>query len=161
MFNKGQKPAIDIGRSVSRVGSAAQEKAMKSVIGALKLELSQYEEVARFAQFGTEVNDATQRQIERGRRLQILLGQGPNQPIKVTDQVLMFYAITHGFMDDVAPEQIRAFASEMVAYLHIHAAQSVDQIRYQKEITPEVEDQLVIELNEFDEHWKKTWRHQK
>ena len=161
MFNKGQKPAIDIGRSVSRVGSAAQEKAMKSVIGALKLELSQYEEVARFAQFGTEVNDATQRQIERGRRLQILLGQGPNQPIKVTDQVLMFYAITHGFMDDVAPEQIRAFASEMVAYLHIHAAQSVDQIRYQKQITPEVEDQLVIELNEFDEHWKKTWRHQK
>ena len=161
MFNKGQKPAIDIGRSVSRVGSAAQEKAMKSVIGALKLELSQYEEVARFAQFGTEVNDATQRQIERGRRLQILLGQGPNQPIKVNDQVLMFYAITHGFMDDVAPEQIRAFASEMVAYLHIHAAQSVDQIRYQKEITPEVEDQLVIELNEFDEHWKKTWRHQK
>ncbi len=161
MFNKGQKPAIDIGRSVSRVGSAGQEKAMKAVIGALKLELSQYEEVARFAQFGTEVNDATQRQIERGRRLQILLGQGPNQPIKVTDQVLMFYAITHGFMDDVAPEQIRAFASEMVAYLHIHAAQSVDQIRYQKEITPEVEDQLVIELNEFDEHWKKTWRHQK
>ena len=161
MFNKGQKPAIDIGRSVSRVGSAGQEKAMKAVIGALKLELSQYEEVARFAQFGTEVNDATQRQIERGRRLQILLGQGPNQPIKVTDQVLMFYAITHGFMDDVAPEQIRAFASEMVAYLHIHAAQSVDQIRYQKEITPEVEDQLVIVLNEFDEHWEKTWRHQK
>ena len=77
-FNKGNKPAIDIGRSVSRVGSAAQEPAMKSVVKALKLELSQYEEVARFARFGTEVNEATRKQIERGQRLNALLQQGPN-----------------------------------------------------------------------------------
>lgn len=160
MFNQGRKPAIDIGRSVSRVGSAAQEKAMKSVVGALRLELSQYEEVARFAQFGTEVNEATLRQIEHGRRVQALLGQSPNHPVKVTDQVLLFLAITHGFMDDIAPEQIPVFSTEMIAYLHIHAAQSVDQIRYQKEVATEVEEQLVEVLNDFEEHWKRLWKEQ-
>lgn len=155
MFNKGEKPAIDIGRSVSRVGSSAQEKAMRSVVGALKLELSQYEEVARFARFGTEVNATTMRQIERGRRLQALLGQGPNQPVRATDQVLMFYAITHGFMDGVEPEDIPEFASQMVNYLQIHAAQTVDQIHFHREIFKEDEDQLVETLNGFVTLWKK------
>lgn len=161
MFNKGQKPAIEIGRSVSRVGSAAQEPAMKAVVGALKLELSQYEEVARFARFGTEVNETTQRQIDRGRRVQALLGQGPNQPVKVTDQVLMFLAITHGFMDEIAPDRINDYAREMVGYLHVHAAKAVDLLRYQQTITTEVEEQLVQALGDFNSLWEKQWKRNK
>ncbi|NLG40543.1 MAG: F0F1 ATP synthase subunit alpha, partial [Chloroflexi bacterium] len=133
-FNKGSKPAIDVGRSVSRVGSAAQERAMKSVVGALKLELSQYEEVARFARFGTEVNDATKRQIERGQRVEALLGQGPNRPVKMEDQVVLFYALTKGFMDSIDPMDIPHFSSAMIHHIHNHAAQSVDQIRYHREL---------------------------
>jgi len=154
-FNKGSKPAIDIGRSVSRVGSAAQEKAMKSVVGALKLELSQYEEVARFARFGTEVNDATKRQIERGRRVEALLGQGPHKPVKMEDQVILFYALTKGFMDSIDTEDIPRFSTEMIHYIHNHAAQSVDQIRFHRELNQATEDELIREFGNFISYWEK------
>ncbi len=154
-FNKGSKPAIDIGRSVSRVGSAAQERAMKSVVGALKLELSQYEEVARFARFGTEVNDATKRQIERGQRVEALLGQGPNRPVKMEDQVVLFYALTKGFMDSIDPMDIPHFSSAMIHHIHNHAAQSVDQIRYHRELDQAVEDELIREFSNFVSIWEK------
>ena len=131
------------------------------MVGALKLELSQYEEVARFARFGTEVNETTQRQIDRGRRVQALLGQGPNQPVKVTDQVLMFLAITHGFMDEIAPDRINDYAREMVGYLHVHAAKAVDLLRYQQTITTEVEEQLVQALGDFNSLWEKQWKRNK
>lgn len=158
MFNKGDKPAIDVGMSVSRVGSAAQTKAMKSVVKALKLELSQYEEVARFARFGTEVNESTQRQIDRGQRLQKLLNQPPNQPMRATDQVLVFYAITHGFMDDIPLDEIEHFAHELVTYLKNHAAQAVDHIHYQDEIDEASEDQILQVLNAFVEYWHRKRR---
>jgi len=154
-FNKGSKPAIDIGRSVSRVGSAAQERAMKSVVGALKLELSQYEEVARFARFGTEVNDATKRQIERGQRVEALLGQGPNRPVKMEEQVVLFYALTKGFMDSIDPMDIPHFSSAMIHHIHNHAAQSVDQIRYHRELDQAVEDELIREFSNFVSIWEK------
>lgn len=154
-FNKGSKPAIDVGRSVSRVGSAAQERAMKSVVGALKLELSQYEEVARFARFGTEVNDATKRQIERGQRVEALLGQGPNRPVKMEDQVVLFYALTEGFMDSIDPMDIPHFSSAMIHHIHNHAAQSVDQIRYHRELDQAVEDELIREFSDFVSIWEK------
>lgn len=154
-FSKGSKPAIDIGRSVSRVGSAAQEGAMKSVVGALKLELSQYEEVARFARFGTEVNDATKRQIERGQRVEALLGQGPNRPVKMEDQVVLFYALTKGFMDSIDPMDIPHFSSAMIHHIHNHAAQSVDQIRYHRELDQAVEDELIREFSNFISIWEK------
>jgi len=154
-FNKGSKPAIDIGRSVSRVGSAAQERAMKSVVGALKLELSQYEEVARFARFGTEVNDATKRQIERGQRVEALLGQGPNRPVKMEEQVVLFYALTKGFMDSIDPMDIPHFSSAMIHHIHNHAAQSVDQIRYHRELDQAVEDELIGEFTNFVSIWEK------
>ena len=154
-FNKGIKPAIDIGRSVSRVGSAAQEPAMKSVVGALKLELSQYEEVARFARFGTEVNEATKRQIERGQRLEALLGQGPNRPIRMDDQVILFYALTKGFMDEVKPEAVAQYAHDLLVYVHNHAGLPADQIRIHRRLTEEIEEELVRELEAFNEIWKK------
>ncbi len=152
-FNKGSKPAIDIGASVSRVGSAAQEPAMKSVVGALKLELSQYEEVARFARFGTEVNEATKRQIERGQRVEAVLQQGPHKPVQMEDQVILFYALAKGFMDSVSPVAIPQFTKEMLAYIHSHAAQSVDQIKYRRELNQETEDELKRELGNFVSLW--------
>ncbi|MDD2522914.1 MAG: F0F1 ATP synthase subunit alpha [Anaerolineaceae bacterium] len=154
-FNKGSKPAIDIGASVSRVGSAAQEPAMKSVVGALKLELSQYEEVARFARFGTEVNEATQRQIDRGQRVEAVLQQGPHQPVRMEDQVILFYALTHGFMDSISPADISRFSKEMLNYIHNHAAQSVDQIRYRRELNHETKDELNREFTDFISFWEK------
>jgi len=152
-FNKGNKPAIDIGRSVSRVGSAAQEPAMKSVVKALKLELSQYEEVARFARFGTEVNEATRNQIERGQRLNALLQQGPNQPVRFEDQVVQFYAITQGFMDEIKPEKVSAFAHEMVSYLRIYAAQSMDAIKYERSLSEEAKADLNQAIGAFLDLW--------
>ena len=152
-FNKGNKPAIDIGRSVSRVGSAAQVPAMKSVVKALKLELSQYEEVARFAQFGTEVNEATRKQIERGQRLNALLRQGPNRPVRFEDQVVQFYALTQGFMDEVKPEKVAAFTDDMVGYLHNHAAQAIDAIKHERVLSGEIKADLSQALGDFLHYW--------
>ena len=152
-FNKGNKPAIDIGRSVSRVGSAAQVPAMKSVVKVLKLELSQYEEVARFAQFGTEVNEATRKQIERGQRLNALLRQGPNRPVRFEDQVVQFYALTQGFMDEVKPEKVAAFTDDMVGYLHNHAAQAIDAIKHERVLSDETKADLNQALGDFLHYW--------
>jgi F-type H+-transporting ATPase subunit alpha len=160
-FNKGNKPAIDIGRSVSRVGSAAQEPAMKSVVKALKLELSQYEEVARFAQFGTEVNEATRKQIERGQRLNALLQQGPNQPVRFEDQVVQFYALTQGFMDEIKPENVHTFADEMVGYLYNHAAQSIDAIKHERSLSDESKADLNQALGAFLDLWDKKEKQKK
>lgn len=154
-FNKGNKPAIDIGRSVSRVGSAAQETAMKSVVKALKLELSQYEEVARFARFGTEVNETTRKQIERGQRLNALLRQGPNQPVRFEDQVVQFYALTQGFMDDVKPEGVTSFAEALLGYLYNHAAQAIDTIKYEGTLEEETKADLNQAIGEFLYVWEK------
>ncbi len=153
-FNKGNKPAIDIGRSVSRVGSAAQEPAMKSLVKALKLELSQYEEVARFARFGTEVNEATRKQIERGQRLNALLQQGPNKPVRFEDQVVQFYALTQGFMDEVKPGKVEAFIDDMVGYLHNHAAQAIDAIKHERALSDETKADLNQALGEFLHYWE-------
>ncbi len=159
MFNKGSKPAIDIGRSVSRVGSAAQEPAMRSMVKALKLELSQYEEVSRFARFGTEVNEATQRQIERGERLMALLRQGPHQPVNYVDQVLMFYAMTHGYLEEIRPEEVLSFSKDMVAYLHTHAPKAVDHLRYKRDFNEEVEIEIREALDHYTPLWLEKWRH--
>ncbi len=154
-FNKGDKPAIDIGMSVSRVGSAAQESAMKDVVKALKLELAQYEEVARFSRFGTEVSESTQKQIERGDRLMALLRQGPNQPVRFTDQVLLFYCLTNGYLDAVAPGDIPQFSDTLLRHLHTHAPQAVDIIRYQRILNDEAKAQIDEVMHGFDQAWLK------
>ena len=128
---------------------------MKSVVKALKLELSQYEEVARFAQFGTEVNEATRKQIERGQRLNALLRQGPNQPVRFEDQVVLFYALTQGFMDEIKPERVNAFADDMVGYLHNHAAQAIDAIRHERSLSEESKADLNQALGDFLHLWDK------
>lgn len=158
LFNKGIKPAIDIGRSVSRVGGTAQEPAMKSMVGALKLELSQYEEVARFARFGTEVNETTQRQIERGQRLEKLLSQPPHQPVSLVDQVILFFALTRDYMDEVAVMDIPSFSSELLKYARTHAVKLIDSIEYERNLTDDSNYALQNFVEDFKNKWLETKR---
>jgi len=158
LFNKGVKPAIDIGRSVSRVGGAAQESAMKTMVGALKLELSQYEEVARFARFGTEVNEATKRQIERGMRLQALLGQRPHMPVPMADQVILFFALTRDYMDTIDLADIPRFSNELIAYTHQHEAQVIDQINFHRTLADDIVNGLHEVIQEFLDRWEPNKR---
>jgi len=140
------------------VGGAAQESAMKSLVSALKLELSQYEEVARFARFGTEVNDTTQRQIDRGMRLQSLLGQKPHEPVSMEDQVIMFFALTENYMDRVAVEDIPAFTHDLLVHIHTSEIQIIDYIDYHRKLDEQTINSLHEVLSTFVEKWLSSKR---
>jgi len=116
LFNQGVKPAIDAGRSVSRVGGAAQVPAMRTLAATLRLELAQFEEVARFARFGTDIDEATQRQIRRGERMQCLLTQPAHQPLSLVAQIIMLTMAADGYLDDVSPDEIPAFERAFLAH---------------------------------------------
>jgi F-type H+/Na+-transporting ATPase subunit alpha len=116
MFNRGNKPAIDVGRSVSRVGGSAQTKVMRELSGDIRLELSQYEEVADFARFGTELDPSTRRQIERGRRLQKVFQQSPNQPLSLGAEILIMFAASEGYLLNVEVDQVLSFERDLLAY---------------------------------------------
>lgn len=116
LFNQGVKPAIDAGRSVSRVGGAAQVPAMRALAAMLRLELAQFEEVARFARFGTDIDETTQRQIQRGERLQRLLTQPVHQPLPLVAQIIMLAMAAEGYLDDILPDEIPAFERAFLAH---------------------------------------------
>ncbi len=118
LFYKGIRPALDVGLSVSRVGSAAQVKAMKKVAGKLRLELAQYRELAVFAQFGSDLDAATKQQLDRGARLTELLKQSQEAPIAVEDQVAMLFAGVQGLLDDLPVDQVKPFVGSLLAHLH-------------------------------------------
>jgi F-type H+-transporting ATPase subunit alpha len=120
LFYSGIRPAINVGLSVSRVGGAAQIKAMKQVAGTLRLDLAQYRELAAFAQFGSELDKATQAQLARGARLVELLKQDQYKPMPVADQIISIYAGTHGFLDDVPVEKVRQFEEDLLHYVAHH-----------------------------------------
>jgi F-type H+-transporting ATPase subunit alpha len=117
LFNRNIRPSVNVGLSVSRVGGAAQTRAMRQVSGRLKLDLAQYQEVARFARFGTEVDETTQRQISRGLRLETALTQPEHQPLSLSEQIAVLVAVTGGHMDDIPLAGIPAFEQEMLAFL--------------------------------------------
>src|SRR5712672_2542506 len=117
LFNQGVRPAVNVGLSVSRVGGSAQIKAMRQVAGTLKLELAQYRELAAFAQFGSDLDKATQAQLHRGKRLTELLKQGQYMPIPVEKQVIALFAGVNGFLDDIEVGQLRAFEDALYKYL--------------------------------------------
>ncbi|HOU14952.1 MAG TPA: F0F1 ATP synthase subunit alpha [Anaerolineae bacterium] len=119
LFNRGVKPAIDPGRSVSRVGGAAQAPAMRALASTLRLELAQFEEVARFARFGTDVDEATQRQIRRGERLQQLLTQSVHRPLALAAQIIMLAAAAEGYLDDVPAAEVPAFEQALLAHFAV------------------------------------------
>jgi F-type H+-transporting ATPase subunit alpha len=128
LFYSGVRPAFNVGNSVSRVGGAAQIKAMKAVVGTLKIDLAQFRELEAFATFGSELDKASQAQLDRGYRLTELLKQGLNVPMAVQEQVVVIYAGVRGHIDDVPVEDVQRFESELRAFMRASHADLLDQI---------------------------------
>jgi F-type H+-transporting ATPase subunit alpha len=151
-FNQGFKPAIDVGLSVSRVGSAAQSAAMRSVSDELKLELSQYEEVEQFTRFGTEIDEATQHQIQRGQRLQQLLTQSNNRPLSLAQEVIIITAGIRGFLDTVDMNRIQDYENDIVAWFRKNHPDVIKSIDREKTIE-NIEAELLVLIEEFTNSW--------
>ena len=133
LFHQGVRPAINVGNSVSRVGGSAQIKAMRQVAGSLRLDLAQYRELAAFAQFGSDLDKATQAQLNRGRRLVEILKQPQYQPLAVEKQVAIIYAATKGFIDDVPIEDVQRYEQELYRFLETPASRCPDQRRREED----------------------------
>jgi F-type H+-transporting ATPase subunit alpha len=142
LFYGGIRPAVNVGLSVSRVGGSAQIKAMRQVAGKLRLDLAQYRELAAFAQFGSDLDRATQAQLARGQRMVELLKQGQYQPLPVEKQVAIIFAGSQGLLDDLPVDSVRAFEEFFYGYLERRAPQILAEIRDKKEITDAARDQL-------------------
>ncbi len=144
LFYSGVRPAMHVGNSVSRVGGAAQIKAMRSVAGTLKIDLAQFRELEAFATFGSELDKVSQAQLDRGYRLTELLKQGINEPLPVEDQVVVIYAGTHGFSDDIALEDVARFERELRAHFRARHADLLEQIRETGALPPDADMDAAI-----------------
>lgn len=151
LFYAGIRPAINVGLSVSRVGGAAQIKAMKQVAGRLRLELAQYREMAAFAQFASDLDKATQMQLHRGVRLTELLKQPQYQPMPVEEQIAVIFAGTNGFTDEYPVESLRKYEKEMLAYLKAKHPDILKEIREKKSLSDETANKLKEALSRFKE----------
>ncbi|MEN3973323.1 F0F1 ATP synthase subunit alpha [Sphingomicrobium sp. XHP0235] len=149
LFYQGIRPAISVGLSVSRVGSAAQTKAMKKVSGSIKLELAQYREMAAFAQFGSDLDASTQKLLARGARLTELLKQPQFQPMPMEEQVASIYAGTNGFIDDVKVEDVTRYEAAMLSFMRSEHADVLTTIRETKKLEDDTADKLKSALSEF------------
>jgi F-type H+-transporting ATPase subunit alpha len=150
LFNQGQRPALNVGISVSRVGSAAQTKAMKKVAGKLKLAHAQFRELQAFAQFATDVDEATRKKILAGQKINEILKQSDQAPVPVEEQVCIFYAVLNDYFEKVAVEDIRGVEGKMLDYLRkLHENDVLKPIRETGEFTPEVETKLKEALGRF------------
>jgi F-type H+-transporting ATPase subunit alpha len=149
LFNQGFRPAINVGNSVSRVGGSAQIKAMRSVAGTLRLDLAQYRELAAFAQFGSDLDPATQKQLNRGRRLTEILKQPQYQPLPVAKQVAIIFAATNGYLDSVAVEKVFAYETELYRFLESQRPEVLTAIAEKKVLDDEVKPALKAALEEF------------
>ncbi len=150
LFNAGIRPALNVGLSVSRVGSKAQTKAMKQVAGRLRLDLAQYRELVAFAQFGTaELEKATRAQLERGQRITEVLKQTQYAPIPMEKQVMILYAAINGYLDDVPGDKVSAFEANLQRFMEANHPDIAKNIAKQKDITPEIEEKLKGAIAEF------------
>ncbi|HXU37103.1 MAG TPA: F0F1 ATP synthase subunit alpha [Blastocatellia bacterium] len=154
LFYQGVRPAISVGLSVSRVGSAAQMKAMKQVAGQLKGDLAQFRELAAFAQFGSELDARTQAQIDRGKRIMEIFKQPQYSPIPVEIQVAVLWSVQNGYVDDVPVERIKEFQARLADFLTLHKAELLGKIAQEKALS----DALTGELRAAADAFKKTWR---
>ncbi len=152
-FNRGIKPAVDVGQSVSRVGGKAQTEAMRAVTRELKLELSQYEEVARFARFGTEVDEATQRQIQRGKRLQTVLTQPAHHPLSLAAQVVILLAASEDILDDVPTGDLGRFEQGLQEHIRTRHAELAQQIEDEGRLPPSIRQAALDAVTEYREAW--------
>src|SRR4249920_647890 len=149
LFYQGIRPAVNVGLSVSRVGSAAQVKAMKQVAGKIKGELAQYREMAAFAQFGSDLDATTQRLLNRGARLTELLKQPQFSPMKVEEQVVVIYAGVNGYLDPIAVKDVQRFEAELLRFMRAEHQDILDDIRDKKEISKETGDKLKAAVDKF------------
>src|SRR5687768_2534452 len=153
LFHQGVRPAINVGNSVSRVGGSAQIKAMRAVAGTLRLDLAQYRELAAFAQFGSDLDKATQAQLNRGRRLVEILKQPQYQPLAVEKQVMIVYAATKGFLDSVAIEDVRRYEEELYRFLETRHAAVLSGIADRKIIDDELKAGIEAALKDFGQQF--------
>lgn len=149
LFNSGIRPAINVGLSVSRVGGAAQIKATKQVSGTLRLDLAQYRELQAFAQFASDLDDASRKQLERGQRMVELLKQPPYSPLSVEKQVVLIFAGTRGFLDNVAITQVREFEEGIYPFIEAKYPDIFEQIRSKKTLDSDLEEKLTKAIEEF------------
>jgi F-type H+-transporting ATPase subunit alpha len=154
LFNAGIRPAINVGISVSRVGGNAQIKAMKQVAGQLRLDLAQYRELVTFAQFGTELDKASQAQLNRGERLTEVLKQGQYVPISVEKQILIIYAGNRGFLDDFEIDQIENYEKSLYEYFEREHPDLLKEIAEKKEISPELDETIKQIMTTFNQEFK-------
>jgi F-type H+-transporting ATPase subunit alpha len=149
LFYQGIRPAVNVGLSVSRVGSAAQVKAMKQVAGKIKGELAQYREMAAFAQFGSDLDATTQRLLNRGARLTELLKQPQFSPMKVEEQVVVIYAGVNGYLDPIPVKDVQRFETELLRYMRAEHQDVLGDIRDKREIAKETGDRLKAAVDKF------------
>ena len=155
LYHSGIRPAINVGLSVSRVGGAAQNKAMKKVAGTLRLDLAQYREMAAFAQFGSELDAATQAQLARGSRLTELLKQPQYQPQEVHRQIMSIFLGTEGYLDEVPLEDIETVNNDFLAFMDAGHSQVVNDLKEKPELTDEIREALKSAIDEFIKTIKK------
>jgi F-type H+-transporting ATPase subunit alpha len=153
LFHQGVRPAINVGNSVSRVGGSAQIKAMRQVAGSLRLDLAQYRELAAFAQFGSDLDKATQAQLNRGRRLVEILKQPQYQPLAVEQQVIIIYAATKGFIDNVAIEDVRRYEEDLYRFLEARHPTVLTGIASKKILDDELKGLIEAALKEFGQQF--------
>jgi F-type H+/Na+-transporting ATPase subunit alpha len=149
LFYKGIRPAISVGKSVSRVGGNAQIKAMKSVAGTIKLELAQFRALEAFAAFASDLDKASQQQLARGRRLVEVLKQGQYSPFKVEDQIAMIYAATNGYVDSIPEKDVSRFEKEMLEFMKSKYSHILKNIVEKKALTDDIKKEFVAALQEF------------
>jgi F-type H+/Na+-transporting ATPase subunit alpha len=151
LFNSGQRPAIDTGNSVSRVGGSAQIKAMRKVAGTLRLDLNQYRELQSFAQFGSDLDRATQQTLARGERLTAILRQGERDPMPVEEQVAVIFAAANGYLDHIEPENVPDWERQFRDYMRDSHGDILAAIREEKDLTDEIEQKLREAIEHFNE----------
>lgn len=149
LFNSGIRPAINVGLSVSRVGGSAQIKAIKKVSGTLRLDLAQYRELQAFAQFASDLDESSRKQLDRGQRMVEILKQPPYSPLPVENQVVIIFAGSRGFLDDVPTSSIGKFEAELYPYIEAKYPEIFEEIRSKKTIEKDLEDNLIKALNDF------------
>jgi F-type H+-transporting ATPase subunit alpha len=154
LFFAGVRPAVNVGISVSRVGGNAQVKAMKKIAGSLRLDLAAYRELEAFAQLGTELDKATQKQLDRGARMVELLKQPQYVPMTIVDQVISIYAASKGFMDDIDVKSVAQFEKDMLNYFTTTAKPVADELTQKKALDADLEKKLTSAITSFKSAWK-------
>lgn len=149
LFNSGIRPAINVGLSVSRVGGSAQIKAIKKVSGTLRLDLAQYRELQAFAQFASDLDESSRKQLDRGQRMVEILKQPPYSPLPVENQVVIIFAGSRGFLDDLPTSSIGEFEAELYPYIEAKYPEIFEEIRSKKTIEKDLEENLIKALNDF------------